>query len=813
MSALKGSYELVRMRFTPQGVPKSKPTGSVKIGKKENTTASGYCNGTGGLPGCVKDPIPVGEFTAVYGTGHYWCQPCADKYGLKPGMVPIMGDGVWQSTTLWVNPADVESAAANLKTKTPLPALLENKAHNQHQLDAIRSQKALGVGMLARAGKLTPPTILLQGTADLRSIDKVLKIFKEGTGQPTWARPCPTRPRHGFLESRAVETVKEVGKLWRDTVRIEPDAELMLQPMVDAGRSAILTPNQVVWGPGNDGATSGKDCVSLKLGPTPYELMEQGWVTRARITGTDVPYYEIVYEKGHLTTPVFVQMRGGPYVAAVRDYVPRKGKVKHLYLLDPKVQEVTPEALLEWEAAVPRFKPGTVVVHFGGSVSSHYGVHCVTNGIPYFTTRVPEVGEVIEPIEEDEQLVPDMVRQGLLKGWGPQAQRSTQYFNRSVQYAMFALHNYTADRSEIGSEMLGHAATRLFKLMGMACLGEFRHFEQTHGDRRHTIYKLDPELTVTMMNQPMNTGARETIFTRVWQYDLDKTAKFLTVATRSFLRDQWSSGMGGLMWGQCGVSALHLYNALQHVRERPSPRALKYLVDRMNSTVNLVHNGGSLFNKFCDTGTANMASHLSRTAVLETVLPILTTMRADTTPTPKVSPTPWKRGVPATLREYGKRPEAIKRCFYETGSADDYFAAIAANQLGNTLIRVWNAHQTAIGKSLWATFTPISKLKTECTHCGRLRAIYRSQAEGPISPDELCYQDCDTNQRQHDYDKYNRYMYVKQMLHLQERAINPALHKGSRVVDINYTTEVKQGTPTFYSFHVDEPDEKTKVGG
>src|ERR1035437_7070023 len=87
---------------------------------------------------------------------------------------------------------------------------------------------------------------------------------------PCFARPCPKRPRHGFVDSKVVNNPEEAAELIQKTLEIDPDGEVLFAPILDATYSAIWTPGLISIGPGNDGATAGKNSFALKVENTDW---------------------------------------------------------------------------------------------------------------------------------------------------------------------------------------------------------------------------------------------------------------------------------------------------------------------------------------------------------------------------------------------------------------------------------------------------------------------------------------------------------------------------------------------------------------
>jgi hypothetical protein len=456
-------------------------------------------------------------------------------------------------------------------------------------------------------------------------------------GKPLFARPCPTKPRHGFLESVKVDSKAELVQLLKKAQELDADAELMLQPFRGTMKgSFILTPTTLTLGPGHDGATSGRDTVTLRLAPGTHLVNDY----TCKIAGIDAG--EAGYIEGvGVDSPTLVQLRGGPQLAGTVDYIPPKGvTVKHIH------QVKSTDDLLAWEEEVTKLAPGTVVWHPGGSVACHFGVHCVINEVAYVTSSKPEIGQRL--VATDVQTInTEAVRNGIAIGMHD----VTTAWKHALNFACFALHNFSVERNEKGSYLIGVSAAYFYKLLTAMCLGEFRH----RANRAHKDTWLDSVTDYREDHSFIQTDDRNAIYALVWHKPGDYRAGLLE-ASRSYLGEKWCQGYGGPMWGMCSVAALRLANALIAVNERPTQRRVKQLITEVNNVVNLAHNNGWVFNKIA-TSTFDSAASGNRHFLLG-LLPILyKTLRAkpitkrpfdDATPTKLticLKPAMWVRAV------------------------------------------------------------------------------------------------------------------------------------------------------------------------
>ena len=197
-----------------------------------------------------------------------------------------------------------------------------------------RTQKAKGVFALARHGLSRMP-FLISKDADFDDLDN-------GIWHPkTFARPCPMRPRHGFVESRIVATKEECRAVWEETKAADPRGELLLMPYINAAQSAVVTPAAVVIGKGHDGATSGAaGCITLPLAHLNLEQFDL-----ESLGVLDTPYFESVRNSEYGKQISIVQIRDGARPPeTLGNFIPRDVTVTNVLTAGGD--------LLEWERLI-----------------------------------------------------------------------------------------------------------------------------------------------------------------------------------------------------------------------------------------------------------------------------------------------------------------------------------------------------------------------------------------------------------------------------------------------------------------------------
>lgn len=446
---------------------------------------------------------------------------------------------------------------------TPVPTPSDPRAISFGFLEpkpVPRTQKADG---LVAAGLFYPTTPLL-ALIDVRATDQ--RIEEEGgealaqmlTSNP-FARPCPMRPRHGFVESRRVSDMGALLQVVRETREADPEGEVILVKYVESEFSGVLTPGLLVLGEGNDGATQGRGAASLSVS-SGIRIYHQGTA--------DAAYIEFVAHR--YGSPIVTQIRGGPAQPGKQDFVPNRLKVKAVVEVDNTM------SLLEWEAVVARFKPGTVVYHPGGSAASHYGVHCVVRGVPYLTTHRPVVGRMVTPTRGRGRVPLQEVLKGIRLGDGAPVLRlwkNSEVWKTPARFVLFALHNYAwLIRSKLGAQLMGVALNFATRLSIMAIAGEARH-----------------------KTRPM--PERAAVHGHAWR-DPMPHVKQIYAYWYLFTTKQWRTGYGGPRWAACANSTRRLTNALIGFSQRPTAKGYAEAIYALNEVVNVAHNNGKFLSKF-----------------------------------------------------------------------------------------------------------------------------------------------------------------------------------------------------------------------
>ena len=433
------------------------------------------------------------------------------------------------------------------------------------------TQKVRGYIALAETLKVPQPYRVVTDKADIESLSLQRKSF---------VRPCPIRPRHGFVESRLVDAdlvsspTDVIEAIFDEAKAADPQAELLIVPYVDSAYNMVITPTRLAIGAGNDGATAGKGSITVPLMGEPFSEISQKLYDQASVdTRTEDPYFEAVADDGYKVS--FTQLRAGVKIppAVGDDYIPK----------DMIVEEVIDASgdLLEWESQVKRIKSGTVVCHVGGTLTSHYGVHCLYNNIPVLTSHRPSVGDFLQTKEKGAAPDPEAIKRGLSVGITIPLRQDPRYVSDgeisardAIKVLLVALHNAGAMGEKDGF-WIGFAAA-IMQRVGMAA---------SHGEARHK-------------NIP-KTGkvARPAVY-KVALADFFASRETLGAAQWSFQNLAWSSGYGGPKWAKCTEATIELDSSIREFLNDPSELQVGRLITKLNNAVNQAHNGGWWLNKF-----------------------------------------------------------------------------------------------------------------------------------------------------------------------------------------------------------------------
>lgn len=396
-------------------------------------------------------------------------------------------------------------------------------------------------------------------------------------GKKLFARPCPLTPRHGFVDSRIIKSHADLIALFEEIKSADPKGELILTEFIaNATASAVLTTSGILSiGPNHDGATSGYKSISIPVKPQnlPTEIMKL-----AGLKEDENAFLESVFplNKNKDEVPFQItQIRGGPAVKQVADFIPEKTKVKEV--INPH------KDLLAWEHMVKDLAPGTVVYGLGHSLASHAAIHCIINNIPFVTSFCPKIGSTIEPVSEK---AAPLDRNMFLRGVHASLKK---VYSLDVMLHLSAsiLHNWAFIRnSDHASWLLGVAASYMCQVLLALCYGEYRHAK---------LNKL--KLKTLSMGMGRNEVYKDVIDPAKFRFYMSKSIK----VSRGFIvKDNFTGKeFGGIKWARATNMSIKIWNSIVNIQNKTiNDVSVNRLIANINRATNLVHNGGWLFNKF-----------------------------------------------------------------------------------------------------------------------------------------------------------------------------------------------------------------------
>jgi hypothetical protein len=445
---------------------------------------------------------------------------------------------------------------------------------------------------------LTPPFWIVQDEKGVQYVSRRMGSYAALIG-----RSCPPTPEHGYFESVVLRGEEHLREMLRTTQALHPRSEVLVMPFITPLLgSFVWTPTSAALGPGNDGATAGKESVRVPLVPTQLDKL---LLDAAGIPEGATPFVEGLVGDGR--NVLLVQLRHGPAVPATLDYVPETMRVRQVIKAEGD--------LMKFAEKVKNLPEGTVVEHVGGSLVSHYGVHCMNNKVAIMTTRAPQVGETLAatpkwaPEQKPEQVAEWMLfalRDAVSRRWDGHQRKN------ACDAALFIIHNAAAmgDRPEL----LGAAIAILAKLCTIACLGEARH---SYLDEHHGVSRLD-------------------VFRRGLRRSLAAFAKLPEKRDLFERMGTHALSIGGQAWAQCTTVTIDLIECMREFAAAPNAETLGAVLGALNVAINEAHNGGWWLNKFTDVCVFTACSHGYPHAVGYAFPGLLGIMRSCREVTPKV---------------------------------------------------------------------------------------------------------------------------------------------------------------------------------
>ncbi len=465
-----------------------------------------------------------------------------------------------------------------------------------HDPTQARTQKARGILALENVidGANRQPSAVVQLPmieSDLTALDVTLRRHGK-----LFARPCPTTPRHGFVDSRPVFSREDALALETEVLAADPNGEMVFMPYVESSLSAVMTPQACAIGEGNDGATQGRNAITL---PIAYVAVSNYLTRTAGIK--NCIYFEAVQSSD--SRVYVVQARDGVVSSPVNgDYIPVNTVVT-------EVVHASGDAL-QFEERIKNAQAGTVLYHPKGSMLSHYSQHAALRSMPIiFGTEEPIIGTELRANVTVQSVKVDAMLEGIERGMESDLQFNSLQ-KKLCATALSVIHNASALLQDSnGAYLVGFYSAVLLRLAYAACIGEYRHKSKA-GLSRETVY-----------NRCLHSFA-----------GFLKARSKMQKALHSFRFAYWKSGYGGEKWAICSDSAIALERALVAVVRKPSEQTAKNVVASAHNVVNCAHNNGPFLSKFVEQSAFDNAAHGEIVTTLKAYFSayLTLTLRSDT---------------------------------------------------------------------------------------------------------------------------------------------------------------------------------------
>lgn len=529
-------------------------------------------------------------FTAKYQTV---CKACGGTIHIgtmaskKPGIGTV-------HHTCYLKHGPWPTAPAGLAPKPVYvpPAPVPTYASYTPAAPAPATQKAKGIGILQGANLLGKDMAMVATTVE-DACAAYTKLAKGGTVK-VFMRPCPEYARHGFVDSRQVKSTIEVAQVWQEAKAVDPKAEAILMPFIPAAHSIVWRPGQLSVGPGHDGATAGRDSVSIFLQPA-YPEAWRKLATKAGVRleagpnpatePSQAPFIEAV---ATADKTILTQIRAGvDNIPTEPDYNPYAGMVVGEVIVIDHAKKEDPGAMVEWETTAKTLTKGsTVVYNPGGNMGDHWSVHAQLNGISVVTTFHPAVGQTLPKLGIDKvPLDPQAILYGYLGGLiGPSLLPKVNR-ERAVAAAILGTHHGLCNGGDAGV-FIGASCAFLLRLAQAALFGEARHCPQ---DDNHAKGLSRQQIFATVLDN--------------WTLGrAGLAAKVITFHT-------WGqgSGFGGDAWAAVGRGTIDLDTAMITLVHEPTVENAAKVVAVLTNVVNLAHNNGWFLNKFANSSIFDQA--------------------------------------------------------------------------------------------------------------------------------------------------------------------------------------------------------------
>ena len=531
--------------------------------------------------------------------------------------------------------------------------VLSYQVLNQEAKSVYKTQKVLGLeagwvmsNISGYGYKVAPHA----GIMPYLPVDKIKAL-----AFPKFARPAPLTPRHGFVESRDVNSLEELQAVFDEARKEDPDAELIIMDRLTGKYSGVMTATGVTWGKSNDGVTSGKGRQIII--PTPAGDFDDRLLPYLKGKPADGVYCEFVEDKDGVCV---VQMRLGPKQPDSR----MKRFTRALSVNIGAVIQPDSDDLIAWDR---KLRQGNVhYVHKrclvwlpGQSMSSHFAVQAIAQG---YNVSIEETcpidvcsgGILRSDTNAMAPLEPSDYKR-LAECFAGEKQTVFWDYPRDVLLTVGVLHSTPYWDGQPHLLALRARGAMIAARFGLAaCLGESRHLLKSGGKQKPTV---PWESLIGAFAMDEFRPSRSYVFTRAFTQHWEDGPKLaLAAATDLRLPKQppvmehlaeggamtdYAATYMGMKWEYAALRVHDLHVAIDRFCADPNEGNWGAILGQYNEIINAAHNGGYLLNKWCGQDLIDNAATMPAIVFgFRNVMKLVWT--DDTIPDgPKAAPSPW----------------------------------------------------------------------------------------------------------------------------------------------------------------------------
>ena len=486
---------------------------------------------------------------------------------------------------------------------------------SEERVQRLSSQKAKALMNSIRYSNCTwkiPQTYPVFLEDNIRTIEKALwKSIEYSVDGRAFVRSCPVTPRHGVLESIAVDHITQGIQAFskiRDVMLdskgegYEPEGNFIIQPFVPATSSAVVAPKMYAQiGPDHDGVTDGHGLIltfplwmgneenSVHDDDNAYRFLEEAGATPEECQ------LEFVRHRGS-SNIYLTQVRavdGNPVIGAQvkinKQKEPKGGFVgegKDSITAKSVFVITTPEHLGELETIVGKgidTPEGLVVSHPTGSTLGHAACHCKSNGVTYVAGKVKVGDTITKHTDYDMNKYKDHFMNGVKyahdkwdREWG----------HLSTFFHQFVTMPYSEPR--LVAFLAGCFAGWVIHAGTAGIIGETRHARN-----QQRSYSPNTAVALTsMIGEASPPDSRNEYYKRLTTTKVTYTDMIAGLEwAETIMSHDWASAYGGKNWANC---CRKIRNAVKAIMSGD----LDEIADAINQAEHATHNNGRLFDKF-----------------------------------------------------------------------------------------------------------------------------------------------------------------------------------------------------------------------